>query len=58
MLLILTVISAVSGCMKSDTPSRAMPAPLGNTRIPKRKLILGVIFLPQIPGSEHEEEDK
>ena len=44
--------------MKSDTHSKAMSAPLGNTRIPKTELILCDIFVSQITGLEHEEEDK
>ena len=44
--------------MKSDTPSKAMSAPWGNTRIPKKELILGDIFMSQITGLEDKEEDK
>lgn len=54
-ILILKVISAVvSGWMESDTPSTAMPAPLGNTRIPERKVMHSIAFLLQFTSSEHE----
>ena len=55
----LKVISAVASVwMESDTPSTAMPAPLGNTKIPERKVTHSVAFLLHFTGSEHEKEDK